>query len=79
MYPEISVPLAGLLAFLIASSAASIPAAAHKQPAAYAAKSDWKKQIGWVTVPVFYVTDRSLIVSAGELDYSELQRTDGLT
>lgn len=50
-----------------------------KPPPTYAVKQDWNKQIGWVTVPVFYVTDRQLNVQSGDLDYSEQQRTDGLS
>ena len=68
------------LAVLLASTASSIgPAQASTRLTSHAGKQDWNKQIGWVTVPVLYVTDRHLNIQSGELDYSEQQGTDGLS
>jgi esterase/lipase superfamily enzyme len=69
-----------VLALLLANTASSAcPAQASTRPTSHTEKQDWNKQIGWVTVPVFYVTDRHLNVQSGELDYSEQQSTDGLS
>lgn len=68
-----------VLLFFFSVTFGSAQADASKPPPPHAEKQDWNKQIGWVTVPVFYVTDRQLNIQSGDLDYSERQRTDGLS
>lgn len=71
--------ITAILLLLTGPALGERPSEAHQRPPSYAGKQDWNKQIGWVTVPVFYVTDRHLNIQSGELDYSEQQRADGLS
>ena len=69
-----------LFLVLLAAWTVCAPASlAHRRAPAPMPKEAWNREIGWVTVPVFYVTDRHLNVQSGEVDFSEEQRTDGLS
>lgn len=67
-----------ILLLTIVLTALLLQAAEAKQKQ-LAPKDMWNRQIGWVTVPVFYVTDRHFEATSGEIDFSEHQRLDGLS